>query len=56
MLKFVKIVNFNVKSDDIASVLETRSLSLEYISFQKLKRVYEDFLTNFPTTLEEDLL
>jgi hypothetical protein len=33
MLKFVKIINFNVKNDDIAAVLETRSLSLEYISF-----------------------
>jgi hypothetical protein len=55
MLKFVKIINFNVKNDDIAAVLETRSLSLEYISFQKLKGVYEDFLNNFPTSLDEDL-
>jgi hypothetical protein len=55
MLKFVKIINFNVKTDDITTVVETRSLSLEYISFQKLKAVYEDFLKNFPTTLREDL-
>jgi len=55
MLKFIKIINFNVKDDDITTVVETRSLSLEYISFQKLKVVYEDFLNNFPTTLKEDL-
>lgn len=55
MLKFVKIINFNVKNDDIAAVLETRSLSLEYISFQKLKGVYQDFLNNYPTSLDEDL-
>ena len=55
MLKFIKIINFNVKDDDITTVVETRSLSLEYISFQKLKAVYEDFLNNFPTTLKEDL-
>ena len=55
MLKFIKIINFNVKTDDITTVVETRSLSLEYISFQKLKAVYEDFLNNFPTTLKEDL-
>ena len=55
MLKFIKIINFNVKTDDITTVVETRSLSLEYISFQKLKAVYEDFLNNFLTTLKEDL-
>ena len=55
MLKFIKIINFNVKTDEISTVVETRSLSLEYVSFQKLKAVYEDFLNNFPTTLREDL-
>jgi hypothetical protein len=51
MLKFVKVINFNVKNDDITTVIETRSLSLEYISLQKLKGVYEDFLNNFATSL-----
>ena len=55
MLKFIKIINFNVKTDEINTVVETRSLSLEYVSFQKLKAVYEEFLNNFPTTLKEDL-
>lgn len=55
MLKFVKIINFNVKNDEIATVMETRSLSLEYLSFQKLKKIYEDFLNNFDTSLDEDL-
>lgn len=55
MLKFVKVINFNVKNDDITTVIETRSLSLEYISLQKLKGVYEDFLNNFATSLQEDL-
>ena len=55
MLKFIKIINFNVKTDEISTVVETRSLSLEYVSFQKLRAVYEDFLNNFPTTLREDL-
>lgn len=55
MLKFVKIINFNVKNDDISTVLETRSLSLEYISFKKLMGVYQDFLNVFPTCLAEDL-
>lgn len=56
MLKFVKIINFNVQKDEIATVMETRSLSLEYMSFQKLKKIYEDFLNNFPTALDEDLV
>lgn len=54
MLKFIKILTFNVREDDISCIVETRSLSLEYISLQKLKKVYEDFLGNFPTTLKED--
>jgi len=44
-----------VKEDDIACIIESRSLSLEYIILTKLKHVYDEFLTNFPTTLEEDL-
>lgn len=30
VLKFVKILNFDVKRDDIDAIIETRSLSLEY--------------------------
>jgi len=55
VLKFIKILTFQVKEDDIACIIESRSLSLEYISLTKLKHVYDEFLTNFPTTLEEDL-
>ena len=51
----MKILNFNVKEDDISAVIETRSLSLEYISLQKLKGIYEDFLNSFPTCLKDDL-
>lgn len=54
-MKFVKILSFNVKEDDISTVIETRSLSLEYISLQKLKGIYEDFLNSFPTPLKDDL-
>ena len=32
VLKFLKILSFNVKEDDISCIVETRSLSLEYIS------------------------
>jgi len=32
VLKFIKILNFNVHDDDISCIVETRSLSLEYIS------------------------
>ena len=28
---------------------------MEYLSMQKLKSVYEEFLANFPTTLEQDM-
>ena len=55
VLKFVKILTFNVKDDDISCIIETRSLSLEFLSMQKLKKVYEDFLDVFPTTLSEDM-
>ena len=44
VLKFMKILSFNVKEDDISCIVETRSLSLEYISLQKLQKVYQDFL------------
>lgn len=40
LLKFMKILSFNVKEDDISCIVETRSLSLEYISLQKLQKVY----------------
>ena len=55
VLKFIKILTFNVREDDLAVIVETRSISLEYLSFKRLKAVYEEFLANFPTTLEEDL-
>ena len=55
VLKFIKILTFNVKEDDIACITESRSLSLEYLSIKKLKGVYEQFLQTFPTTLGEDL-
>jgi hypothetical protein len=51
VLKFIKILSFNIKDDDISCIVETRSLSLEFISFQKLKQVYESFLTTFETTI-----
>jgi Rubisco LSMT substrate-binding len=54
VLKFIKILNFNVHDDDISCIVETRSLSLEYISLQKLRTVYEEFLASFPTNLKED--
>ena len=47
-------MNFNVHEDDISCIVETRSLSLEYISLQKLMKVYQEFLESFPTTLSED--
>ena len=31
VLKFMKILSFNVKEDDLNCIVETRSLSLEYI-------------------------
>jgi hypothetical protein len=55
MLQFVKIVNMDIKKDDLSAVLETRSLSLEYLSMQKLIKIYEDFLKQFPTKLEDDM-
>ena len=55
VLKFIKILTFNVKEDDIACVIENRSLSLEYLSVKKLKGVYEQFLKTFPTTLGDDM-
>ena len=36
VLKFIKILTFNVKKDEIDCIIETRSLSLEYLSMQKL--------------------
>ena len=55
VLKFIKILSFNVKEDDISCIIETRSLSLEYLSLQKLSKVYQDFLDQFPTTLQLDM-
>jgi hypothetical protein len=43
-----------VHDDDISCIVETRSLSLEYISLQRLKVVYDEFLESFPTTVAED--
>jgi Ca2+-binding EF-hand superfamily protein len=54
VLKFIKILNFNVKEDGIVCIVETMSISLEYVSFQRLKTVYEEFLKCFATTIEED--
>jgi hypothetical protein len=54
VLKFIKILTFNVHEDDISCIVETRSLSLEYLSLTKLNKVYEDFLQSFPTTAKED--
>jgi hypothetical protein len=55
VLKFVKILTYDVKRDEINCIIETRSLSLEYLSLQKLKKVYEDFLKTFATTLDFDM-
>jgi hypothetical protein len=55
VLKFIKILIFNVMEDDIACIIESRSLSLEYLSFKKLRGVYEQFLASFSTTLAQDL-
>ena len=55
MLKFVKIVNFDVKKDDIACVLQARSVSLEYLCVKKLLAIYNEFLNMFPTSLDEDM-
>jgi hypothetical protein len=54
VLKFLKILTFNVHEDDISCIVETRSLSLEFLSLQKLLKVYEEFLDTFPTTLKVD--
>lgn len=32
VLKFIKILSYNIKDDDICTIIETRSLSLEFIS------------------------
>ena len=55
VLKFIKILTFNVKQDEIDCIIETRSLSLEYLSMQKLQKVYQDFLSQFSTTLKDDM-
>lgn len=55
VLKFIKILTYNVHEDDLQVIVETRSLSLEYLSLKKLQGVYERFLESFPTTLAEDL-
>ncbi len=36
ILKFVKILTFNPELDDFTCIVESRSLSLEYLSFQRL--------------------
>lgn len=55
VLKFIKILTYNVHEDDLQCIVETRSLSLEYLSFKKLLGVYERFLESFPTDLKQDL-
>ncbi len=55
MLKFVKILTYDVKRDEINCIIETRSLSLEYLSMQKLRKVYDDFLKSFATSLDYDM-
>lgn len=55
VLKFVKILTFNINEDDLACIIETRSLSLEFLSLQRLKNVYDNFLSSFGTSLKEDL-
>lgn len=55
VLKFIKILTFNVKDDDLSCIIETRSMSLEYLSLKKLKTVYMEFLATFPTSFEEDM-
>jgi len=55
VLKFVKILTYDVKCDEINCIIETRSLSLEYLSLQKLRKVYEDFLKSFATSLDFDM-
>lgn len=54
ILKFIKIINFNPDLDDFSCILESRSLSLEFLSFQRLLAVYENFLKSFPTSLADD--
>jgi hypothetical protein len=55
VLKFVKILTYDVKRDEINCIIETRSLSLEYLSMQKLRKVYDDFLKSFTTSLDYDM-
>ena len=52
IIKFVKILNRKIRSDNMNSILETRSIGLEYVSLKRLHVVYENFLKSFPTTLE----
>jgi hypothetical protein len=54
VLKLVKILCFDIQRDEIEAIIETRSLSLEYMALQKLIGVYQDFLGAFPTTLKVD--
>lgn len=48
----MKILHFNVKEDDLECIIGTRSISLEFIALQNLKKLYQDFLDKFPTTLD----
>jgi len=50
----LKILQFNVREDDIGCIIETRSISLEYLALSRLQKVYEEFIESFPTTLKED--
>lgn len=51
----MKILHFNVKEDDLECIMGTRSISLEFVALQNLRKLYQDFLDQFPTTLEQDM-
>ena len=38
----------------MSCIMGSRSLSLEYLSFQKLAQVYEEFLEGFSTSIKDD--
>ena len=43
-----------MRDDDIDCIINTRSLSLEYLSLQKLRETYEAFISSFPSTFKQD--
>lgn len=40
ILTFMKILHFNVKEDDLECIIGTRSISLEFVALQNLKKLY----------------